>query len=100
MSENVLTRDVQHVQGISPKRGDVLEKAGVRTFWDLLHFYPRRYLDRSTIVPIRTLDESMGAVTLSADYYHQDANTSVNSNTAKFRKLRKKCGLRRNGLKN
>jgi len=42
----------------------VLEKAGVRTFRDLLHFYPRRYLDRSTIVPIRSLDEGMGAVTV------------------------------------
>ena len=50
--------------GISPKRAEVLAEHGVRVFRDLLYYFPRRYLDRSTVTPISKLDERMGAVTV------------------------------------
>ncbi len=46
---------VRDLKGFGPRRADVLEKAGVVTARDLLHFYPRRYLDRSTVTPIAQL---------------------------------------------
>ena len=50
--------------GLGPRRADVLDKAGVRTARDLLGYYPRRYLDRSTVTPIRALTPESGAVTV------------------------------------
>jgi len=46
---------VTYVKGIGPKRSEVLAKAGINTFSDLLYHFPRRYLDRSTITPIAKL---------------------------------------------
>ena len=46
---------VTYVKGVGPKRSEVLAKAGISTFLDLLYHFPRRYLDRSTISPIAKL---------------------------------------------
>lgn len=41
--------------GISPKKAEALTKEGISTTQDLLFFFPRRYLDRSNVVPISQL---------------------------------------------
>ncbi|PSQ97776.1 MAG: ATP-dependent DNA helicase RecG [Bacteroidetes bacterium SW_9_63_38] len=65
MSEDFLQKDVRYVKGVGEKRADVWADAyGVRTVRDLLHFYPRRYLDRSTITPVRQLREDPEPVTV------------------------------------
>ncbi len=64
MPEEVLDTPIQYLSGVGPRRAAVLEKVGVRTFRDLLYYFPRRYLDRSTIVPIRQLSEAQGSVTV------------------------------------
>ncbi len=64
MGDDFFSQSLQFLKGVGERRAAVLEKAGLRTYDDLLHFYPRRYLDRSTIVPIRRLEENMGSVTV------------------------------------
>ena len=65
MSEEFLQKDVRYVKGVGEKRADVWDDAyGVRTVRDLLHFYPRRYLDRSTITPVQQLREDPEPVTV------------------------------------
>jgi ATP-dependent DNA helicase RecG len=65
MSEEFLQKDVRYVKGVGEKRADVWAAAhGVRTVRDLLHFYPRRYLDRSTITPVQQLREDPEPVTV------------------------------------
>ncbi len=64
MPEDILIEDIQFLQGVGPKKAEVLAEAGVRTFRDLLHYFPRRYLDRSTITPIRALADDGQAVTV------------------------------------
>ena len=64
MSLDVLDGDITYLRGIGPRKAEPLAGVGVRTLRDLLHYYPRRYLDRSTVTPIRDLDENMGAVTV------------------------------------
>ena len=60
-----LREEVRYLRGVGEKRAAVLaEAAGVRTVRDLLHYYPRRYLDRSTVTPIRQLQEGLDAVTV------------------------------------
>ncbi len=60
----MLTQEAMYARGVGPRKADVLAKVGVHTFSDLLHYYPRRYLDRTTVVPIRSLSETMGPVTV------------------------------------
>jgi len=62
--DNVLDSDIEALPSISERRAIPLRKAGVDTFRDLFRYYPRRYLDRSTITPIRQLVEGAGAVTV------------------------------------
>ncbi|MGB2988848.1 MAG: OB-fold nucleic acid binding domain-containing protein, partial [Candidatus Zixiibacteriota bacterium] len=47
-----LTDSVQYVKGIGPVRAEALTQIGVETVEDLLYYIPRRYLDRSTILPM------------------------------------------------
>jgi len=61
---NILSTEVRYLAGVGPRRAEVLARVGVHTVRDLLHYFPRRYLDRSTIVPLRRLDERMGSVTV------------------------------------
>ncbi len=65
MSEDFLQQDVRYVKGVGEKRADVwAEQHGVRTVHDLLRFYPRRYLDRTTVTPVRRLQEGPDSVTV------------------------------------
>jgi ATP-dependent DNA helicase RecG len=60
-----LREDVRYLDGVGKKRAEVLASAaGVRTVRDLLRYYPRRYLDRQTVTPIRRLTEDGEAVTV------------------------------------
>jgi len=54
-SNKVLNTSIQFLKGIGEKRAQALNKVGIYTIGDLLQYYPRRYLDRSNITPIRNL---------------------------------------------
>jgi ATP-dependent DNA helicase RecG len=47
--------ELQFIKGIGPKRAEVLYKFGVRTLEDLIAYFPRKYVDRRTIVPLNQL---------------------------------------------
>ncbi|MBD3299480.1 MAG: ATP-dependent DNA helicase RecG [candidate division Zixibacteria bacterium] len=49
------TESVQYVKGVGPKRAESLNELGIETMADLLMHLPRRYLDRSDMVPIAKL---------------------------------------------
>ncbi len=50
-------REVTQLPGVGKYRTEVLHGIGIHTVEDLLYYFPRRYLDRSTIVPMTRLDE-------------------------------------------
>ena len=56
-STKSLTLDmpVQYLKGIGPKRAELLKRVNVKIVEDLLNYFPRRYLDRSRLTPIRSL---------------------------------------------
>ena len=56
-----LNTEVKFLPRIGPKRADVLNEAGVFTLWDLLNYFPRRYLDRSHVSQIKDLRISEAA---------------------------------------
>ncbi len=54
------TLSVTTLPGVGSHRARVLHEHGIDTVLDLLHYYPRRYLDRSTIVRIADLHGHAG----------------------------------------
>ncbi len=54
-SAKALDGSVKFLKGIGEKRVEQLAAVGVNTIRDLLYYFPRRYLDRSHITPIKNL---------------------------------------------
>ncbi len=50
-----LTTPVQFLKSVGPARARSLTRLGIETVGDLLAHYPRRYFDRSSSVPVRSL---------------------------------------------
>ncbi len=50
-----LSTSVQYVHGIGPRRAEALQQQGINTVHDLLYYFPRQYLDRTTIVRVNDL---------------------------------------------
>jgi len=53
-----LNTPIKYIKGVGPKRATALATAGIDTVNDLLHYYPRRYLDRSTVKSIKDIQIS------------------------------------------
>ena len=60
----MLETDIQFFKGVGEARAQAFKRVGVKTYKDLLLYYPRRYLDRSTVVPIQSLTPQMQGVTV------------------------------------
>ena len=50
-----LTTPIQFIKGVGAARSKALSQAGIETVEDLLHYYPRRHLDRTTITNCKDL---------------------------------------------
>ncbi len=59
-----LDEELTWLKGVGPRKAEVLARHGLRTNEDLLHFYPRRYLDRTSVTRISELNADMGEVTV------------------------------------
>ena len=62
---NLLLTPIEYLKGVGPKRAEVLkEEAGIFTYWDLLNYFPFRYIDRSEFHDIGQISEELGMVQL------------------------------------
>lgn len=59
-----LESSVQHIKGIGPETARKFEKLGVKTVYDLLTFWPKRYEDYSEVLLIK--DVKPGTITVKA----------------------------------
>ncbi len=60
MATDLLSREVKYVGGVGEARSRLLSReVGVRTVGDLLMRFPYRYIDRTRVVSISEVDESM-----------------------------------------
>lgn len=66
MGSTIYSETIQYFKGVGPARADVLSKIGVKTCLDLLHYFPRRYLDHSNVAHIVELDRQGETVTIIA----------------------------------
>ena len=62
-----LDTSIQYLPGVGPKRAQLLEnELGIRTVGDLVHLYPFRYIDRSSIVRIADVQPDLAQVQVRA----------------------------------
>lgn len=55
MAKLKLNDSLQYVKGVGPVKAKVLEEFGFYTVRDILNYFPRNYLDRTTVTPIAEL---------------------------------------------
>lgn len=57
---NILEQDIMYLQGVGPKRKDIFSsELGIKTWGDLLEYYPYKYVDRSKIYAVHELTGDM-----------------------------------------
>lgn len=57
---DILKQDIKYLPGVGPKRQELLSKElDIRSYGDLLEYYPYKYVDRSKIYLIRDLTPDM-----------------------------------------
>lgn len=65
MVRHILDTPVEYLKGIGPSRAEMLRKEiEVRTFGDLLHYYPFRYVDRSRFYTVGEINSDAAWVQL------------------------------------
>ena len=63
MSINNLNTSISYLKGVGPARADLLKsELGIRTFGDLLNFFPNRYIDRSQFIQISQLQQNSSEI--------------------------------------
>lgn len=55
--QDIYTQDVTYLRGVGPKTALLMNKIGIYTIYDLLTYYPKKYIDYSSRVMIKDLLE-------------------------------------------
>ena len=64
---DILDQDIQFLPGVGPRRKALLEKeAGIKTYGQLLEYYPYKYVDRSRVYSINELSGDTAFVQIKA----------------------------------
>lgn len=65
MMQDLALRDVKYLTGVGPARAALLDKElQIRTLWDLLYYFPYKYIDRSRLFQVSEIDGSMPYIQL------------------------------------
>jgi len=60
VAEEILTRNIQYLPGVGPKRGKLLEQElGISTFEGLLYHFPYKHIDRTKFYNIREVHANL-----------------------------------------
>ncbi|MEP2935124.1 MAG: ATP-dependent DNA helicase RecG [Gilvibacter sp.] len=71
MSSNYLQTPIDYLKGVGPNRADLLRKElDIHTFQDLLHLFPRKYIDRSTYHKVGQLSPTNAEVQIIGSISH------------------------------
>ena len=67
---NYWENEITYLKKVGPKRAQVFAKeCGIRTFGDLLNYFPRKYIDRSRLFTIREIQNDTNYVTLQGKIF-------------------------------
>ena len=58
-----LDQDIKFLSGVGPQRADLLQKElNIKTFRDLLYYFPYKYIDRTKFYPIREINANQAYI--------------------------------------
>lgn len=67
----LIDQEIKYLKGVGPKKAEWLGKElGIHTFYDLLYFFPYKYIDRSRIYKIREIDTTQTFIQLKGRITH------------------------------
>ncbi len=65
MIQDLALRDVKYLTSVGPARAALLDKElKIRTLWDLLYYFPYKYIDRSRLFKVNEIDGTMPHIQL------------------------------------
>ena len=71
VNSDVLQTPIDYLKGVGPNRADLLRKElRIRTFQDLMHLFPNRYIDRTRYYKINELQQSNAEVQIVGKIIH------------------------------
>ncbi|GAB4419228.1 MAG: ATP-dependent DNA helicase RecG [Bacteroidia bacterium] len=72
-------KDIMYLKRVGPQRAALLaSECRIRTYWDLLHYFPRKYVDRSRLLKVRDLGDADSYVSLVGRITHIHSNQTRN----------------------
>ncbi len=64
-------QEIKYLKGVGPKKAELLGKElGIYTFYDLLYFFPYKYIDRSRIYAIKDINSTQTHIQLKGKITH------------------------------
>ena len=54
--DNIYNKDVTYIRGVGPRTASLMNKIGIFTLYDLITYYPKKYIDYSSRVLIKDLN--------------------------------------------
>ena len=70
MADLRLNSPLQYVKGVGPKRAEAFAKHGFGSVRDIMFYFPRRYLDRTNVIPIAQLKPNESATIIGTVKAH------------------------------
>jgi ATP-dependent DNA helicase RecG len=71
---NPLDTPIEFLKGVGPARSELMRsEMGIRTFGDLLRYYPFRHIDRSQFYPISEVDPTVAMVQVKGKFIRIDS---------------------------
>ena len=66
---NLIKTEIKYLKGVGPKRAEILGKElGIHTFYDLIYYFPFRYLDKTHIHRISDIQGEMPSIQLKGKF--------------------------------
>jgi ATP-dependent DNA helicase RecG len=59
-----LHEELTYIKGVGPKKAIVLAEHGIKTVADILEFYPRRYIDRTSVTQVSEIETDSPELTI------------------------------------
>ncbi len=62
---SILDTDIKYLTGVGPKKAEMLEKElSIRTFGDMLYYFPFRYIDRTQLYKVKDINADLPYIQL------------------------------------
>ncbi len=66
---DIIRLDIKYLKGVGPKRAELLAKElGIHTYYDLLYYFPFRYIDKTQIHKINEISGEMPSIQLKGKF--------------------------------